>query len=138
MAHDNAQRFRFLVLRRCILPKADGGSETLFEGREVSGPHYEQFVRLGVLRPVVAPPEPLPSAGTNRCEHGATPLEAPQQHTPQVEPAVQELAPASPKHPVFTKEGLDALTKRQVQALAPDAKGSKGEIIKIILARQEV
>ena len=125
--HDNKERFKFVVVRRVVVPAEDGGMQTLQPGEEVHGAYYKRFVSTGVLRQVeLAPvePEEAPTAGTSSEPEPPAPAPAPE---PEEEPEAPE----------YTREALESKTKTKLQALAEElnlsTKGNKEALIKRIL-----
>jgi len=115
----------YLVLRECVLPGKNGGMVTLRAGQRLHDSHYEQYLGTGLIRkeqPVSSGPAPTEtpqegessSAGTSRLES-------------------EEKAP-----PRYTQSHLEALTKKELQAIAgPNGKGDKKALVKFILEKQE-
>lgn len=133
--HDNAQRFRYEVLKDTVLPKEHGGMERVRVGDILTGPHYKQFLQTGFIReedpkPVAAPPAEKSEPEKVEETAGTSSLEKPAEEP--VEEPVDE-----GETQCFTRSDLEKKTKSELQALAESlslsTSGSKNKIIKTIL-----
>lgn len=95
-----------------VFPRKGGGTIKLAAGTVVTDPYYERFLSTGLIVKV-------PSAGTSRTEES--------------EPEPSENAPNDSE---VTRAKLNAMTKAQLQALAPEFKGNKKELIEHLLAEK--
>jgi hypothetical protein len=128
--YDNKERYKFLVLRDVVLPRENGGMERLNKDSFVYGPHYDPFVQTGVLRrvePTAAPVEP----------EKPSPVPVAPPAPPAEVPPKDLLVPAEPTPPAEAKKKtraeLELMSKRELQSLAPDFRGSKTDLISHLL-----
>lgn len=131
MGYDNAERFKYTVMQDCVLPKQHGGMQRLKRGDEVTGPHYERFLKTGVL-------QRNEGAGTKAADVvPSKPLKAEKADVPAPEKKKEE-KPKETEEEVLTREGLEAMTKRElVELYEPEWNGTKADLIDMLLEDQE-
>lgn len=105
---------RYRVRLDTVVPRKGGGLITLKAGEVLDDSYYAQFAATGLLVRVDEQ-----SAGAD---------------SPETPAFAEVSAEGAPVEPPRTREALELLTKVELQVLAPDAKGSKADLIEHILS----